>query len=174
MSLELLIAAVLVVVGATTPERIDEVREIVEAANDASISSGYANTRLAALAVKESGARVDVVGHRGECGATQVMGWFLRPAMRCRELQSPQGGYVGTLRALEQWRVYTRGKNIVRHDIEWDCYAAGQSCVNYSRPGMATRRLYRQESRLLATGVALQTNAVAAALASVPHRRHGS
>lgn len=113
-----------------TADRRAEVVAIGQAIED---QDQYDPWSLAALAVKESRARLDVIGKRGECGAFQVMGWFLKPAMTCEELQTPQGSVTGAVRALAQWQAwheehssalpwYAAGANF------WHCYAAGEHC----------------------------------------------
>ena len=100
---------------------------------------------LAALSVKETRARVHVVGRLGECGAMQVMGWHLRPRMTCADLQTAEGSVVGAVRAIGQWRAWAPA------DVDpWACYAAGYGCLD-GHGARATRRLFDLRGELVAT-----------------------
>ena len=127
----------------TTDARAAEVREIAREIPAAAELAGVDPWRLAALVVKESGARLDVVGRLGECGPAQVQGRYLRPPMRCTELQTAQGGLYGAARALIQWRQ-------AEPDRYWHCYAAGNHCY----APRAERRLQRLEAELRARAAA--------------------
>lgn len=134
-----------------TTERIEEVTGIGEAIED---QGSYDPWTLAALAIKESRARLGVVGLRGECGPFQVMGWHLRPAMKCEELQTPTGAVVGVVRALDQWREWRTVNEerlpwYARRVDYWHCYAAGEHCYAPD----ATRRLYRIRGELIDLGM---------------------
>ena len=99
---------------------------------------------LAALAVKETRANTGIVGTRGECGAMQVMGWYLRPKRNCAFLQTPEGSVIGAVQAITQWRDWAPA------DVDpWACYAAGMGCV-HGHGLQATRRLFAWRDRLRA------------------------
>ncbi len=100
---------------------------------------------LAALAVKETRARVEIVGKLGECGAMQVLGKYLRPRMGCADLATPWGSVIGARRAIGQWRAWAPA------DIDpWHCYAAGMGCTD-GHGARATKRLFRWRDRLRAS-----------------------
>lgn len=144
-------AALLLALMPVTTERIEEVTAIGEAIEE---QDAFCPWTLAALAVKESRARLDVIGTRGECGPFQVMGWHLRPSMACEELQTPRGAVVGVVRALNQWRQW-RAENeerlawYARRVDYWHCYAAGKHCYAPD----ATRRLYQIRGELIDLGM---------------------
>lgn len=90
---------------------------------------------IIALAIRESRMVPGVVGKRGECGSLQVMGWHLREKMKCAELQTPEGGVVGGLRALQQWKDYVKAKTpqIEGEELRKNaraCYASGNWCAS--------------------------------------------
>jgi len=142
--------ALLLLLMPVSAERRAEVVAIGQAIED---QDQYDHSSLAALAVKESRARLDVVGKRGECGAFQVMGWFLKPAMSCEQLQSPEGSVTGAVRALAQWQAWheEHGSALPLYAARanfWHCYASGQHCYAPD----AVRRQQRIRAELLELG----------------------
>lgn len=129
----------------TTAQRRAEVVEIGRAIEE---QQSYDPWALAALAVKESRARLDVIGKLGECGAFQVMGWHLRPSMSCSELQTARGSVTGAVRALDQWRAWHQenGSALPWYAAEadfWHCYASGQHC--YAPDAVRRQKTIRAE-----------------------------
>ena len=135
-----IVMAALLWCAPTTLDREIECREIATSVEIAAEYSGHDAWRLLALATKESGLRNDRVGKLGECGSGQVMGWFLDPPMTCAELQTSDGGQIGVIRALDQWRR-------ARPEADpWQCYASGRICA----APRAMRRLAKIERELRA------------------------
>lgn len=94
---------------------------------------------LAALVVRESSGRLDVVGKLGECGPTQVMGWYLRPKRTCAELADPLTAIQSTVQMLRYW-----SERRPRED-PWQCYASGRKC----RAARGKRHLMKIRRHLL-------------------------
>ena len=156
MTVSILILALLAWAQPSTLEREAEIVAIGMAVEYHAPRHGRDPWTIAALAVKESGLRNDVVGKLGECGALQVLGKYLRPRMSCAELAIPDGGVLGALRALDQWEAWADARGL--HDgAVWDCYAAGHRCAKKktSRPWPATRRLFRKDAELRAIGAGI-------------------
>ena len=147
----LLILALLSLLAPATVEREEEVTAIALALLYHAPRHDRSPWRMAALAMKETGLRPHLVGKLGECGAWQVLGRHLRPPVKCSVLQTPDGGLVGALRALDQWEAWADARELPE-GAEWDCYASGESCRHKvtTRPWPATRRLLRHEATLRA------------------------
>jgi len=132
-----IIIALLLYLQPATDERRDEIVDVGQAIEAAAELSGFDPFDLAALVVRESRGRVDVVGKRGECGPAQVMGWHLRPRMTCDELKTADGGMLGAVRALQQWAR-------AGHEDVWACFASGNIC----RAARSERRRFRIRAKL--------------------------
>lgn len=121
----------------TTHDREVEVREIAEAVEIAAEMSGEDPWRLAALVVKESGVRVDVVGKLGERGPAQVIPHYV--GMSRADVATADGGMLAAVRALQRWRR-------VEPERYWACFASGNRC----EASRAMRRLVKIEAKLRA------------------------
>ena len=94
---------------------------------------------LAALVIRESRGRVDAVGKLGECGITQVMGWYTVPVTECVSLKSPLVAIQATVGMLDDW-----ARRRPKED-PWQCYASGNKC----RAPRSARKLERIRVRLI-------------------------
>ncbi len=94
---------------------------------------------LAALVIRESRGRVNAVGKLGECGITQVMGWYTSPVTECADLRSPLVAIQATVGMLDDW-----ARRRPKED-PWQCYASGNKC----KAPRSTRKLDRIRARLL-------------------------
>ncbi len=136
------IIALLILVAPTSPERQAEVIAIGEAIEHVADEFGYDKWRLAALTVKESRVRCDVVGDLGERGPGQVMAKYL-PGISNKDLSDPFLGVVAVGMALDRWKAEKPEED------PWECYASGNIC----RARGAMRRLARIEEQLKAAYV---------------------
>lgn len=90
--------------------------------------------RVAALAIKETRCRADVVGTRGEVGPLQVMPWYLRPRVSVADASTHAGGVRAGLLALERWEAHLSAnprlsaRRLKVPVTAWHCYASGNHC----------------------------------------------
>lgn len=166
--------AIVLLLGARTEERKEEIFSLAISVESLVPLSPYEPETIAGLFVKESGFRLDRVGKRGECGAGQVMPWFLRGYDRgCEHLQTPEGSVEATLLALWQWETWLLDPSFPESRPErlratvWDCYASGQWCYAPD----ANRRLASTTASVGASIVAVTVLETTACLVGAPIER---
>jgi len=131
-----LIFALLLMTSATTPERANEVRQIGAAIETIAPEYGFDPWDFAAVVVRESRARCDVVGKLGERGPGQVLARYV--GMSNAEVATPEGGVRAMAIALDRWRRARPEENA------WACYASGNIC----RAGFSLREMKRIKRQL--------------------------
>jgi len=133
-----ILAAMLATLPKANPADLESISVAIEAAH-----GEFDPWMLAALVVRESGGNLDALGDLGECGPTQVMGWYLTPSKSCAELRDPLTAIQSSVQMLRFWADKRPDRD------PWQCYASGNRC----RAERSKRKLVRIRAELMAIGV---------------------